>query len=265
MEEGLLILTTVGTSALEPGKLDRLRLCDLWRNVEFDLSRLSSDDLQHRDWVENASGLSRAMKGFIDTYVQRINDDFAVDDEAIREEIKRAEKGATTALSAEFTSLYLLNPASERDQITLLLSDSREGVISGLINKSLIKARFSIDPEIHVIEGLQPKNFSNFFGTGLLEFQKSIEKEIEDHQDLSPRLNITGGFKSLVPYATYIAFAHDISLYLAFEEQPEAISINLSQLKLDFDDRRKINDAKEVMRRKGSPPGYSEHTGLGSR
>lgn len=214
---GRLIITTVGTSALNGDKLDRLFLAHAWKDLWGSLPRTSAAN-QHRVWIEQEP--HRKIASFRDAYLE------AAARLDLDEEKEKPRRGGTNAFSAELTSLYLMKLRADKDRITLFLSDSPEGAISGLLVQSLLSKIFSLKPEMRIVEGLQVENFDQFFKNGLQRFASAVTNCIESLPDHTPVLNVTGGFKSLIPYATYVALAHDMELYFSFEEQPEPVVIN---------------------------------------
>jgi len=232
---GRLILTTVGTSSVNQDKLGRLYLSSAWLDLKRSLPRASEN--WHRTWTEEdpPTGIVR----FRDSYWELIGE-LDVD-----EEKDKPRLGGTNVFSAEMTTLHLLRPTAE-DRIALLLSDSPEGVICGLLVQKCLTQR-SIHPDLEIITGLQVENFKQFFEDGLNEFFGVITRSIQKFPDKRPVLNVTGGFKSLIPYATYAALAHRMALYFSFEEQPELISIDPSRWPESF--QTKAQEFQEELRR----------------
>jgi hypothetical protein len=214
---GRLIITTTGTSALNGDKLDRLHLTPAWQDLQRSQQRTYAAN-RHQVWIEQE--LPRAIACFRDAYLK------AATNWDLEEEKEKPRRGGTNAFSAELTSLYVMKLRADQDRITLFLSDSFEGVISGLLVQILLSELFSLTPAMRIVEGLQVENFDQFFKTGLQRFANAVTNCIESFPNHTPVLNVTGGFKSLIPYATYVALAHDMELYFSFEEQPEPIVIN---------------------------------------
>ena len=214
---GRLIITTVGTSAVNRDKLDRLFIASAWQDLRRSLPRASATR-QHRVWIEQEPPLNIAS--FSEAYLQNI----ASCD--IDKEKDKPRRNATNAFSAEMTSLYMMNLKADEDRINLFLSDSPEGVISGLLVQRLLGEMFSVRAEMRIVDGLQVDNFDQFFQNGLHQFASAVAECIRRFPGSTPVLNVTGGFKSLIPFATYAALAHDMELYFSFEEQPKPIRIN---------------------------------------
>lgn len=214
---GRLILTTVGTSAVNQNKLERIFSWGAWRDLK---RSLPSQINQHRVWLQSGAELPRPFAPFRESYLKFLSE------LSIDEEIQKPLQDGLNVFSAEVTSLYLMKLDVEADQVVLLLSDTAEGVLCGLLVQDYLKEKFSISPELEIIKGLRIDRFQEFFDNGLKYFFEVVSACIENSKDKSLVLNVTGGFKSLIPYATYVALAHDMELYLSYEEQPEPIRID---------------------------------------
>jgi hypothetical protein len=234
---GRLILTTVGTSAVSRDKLDALYLWSKWQDVKRGLPEASAN--QHQQWVEVEQESRAGILLFRDVYMSFLS---GLD---IDEEKGKPQNGDVNVFSAEMTSLHMMNVSAD-DQVALLLSDSPEGVICGLLVQAYLN-RLSIPAVLKVITGLQVENFNEFYKGGLENFFKIINEFVERFPEKKSVLNVTGGFKSLIPFATYAAFAHDIELYLTFEEQPEPIVIDTNKWPNDV--KAMIAPSQQVLRR----------------
>ncbi len=85
-----------------------------------------------------------------------------------------------------------------------------------------------------VIQGLQVNNANTFETDGLQNFIKrfvTIQKFCTENDKLI--LNITGGYKGLIPYLTLIGQINEVSIKYLFEESKELITI--PQLPINFD------------------------------
>jgi hypothetical protein len=213
---GRLILTTVGTSAVNRDKLERLYLWTPWQDLLRSLPKSATNP--HRVWIDQAP--PRNIQRFQESYLQFVSGLF------IEEEIEKPKQGGTNVFSAELTSLHLMKLDAEKDHIVLLLSDSPDGVICGLLVRDCLREMFSMTPDMEIIRGLQVENFEQFFEEGLEEFSGTLNRYTDQFSDKAHILNATGGFKSIIPYATYLTLGHNMVLYFVFEEQPNPIVID---------------------------------------
>ncbi len=228
---GRLILTTVGTSALLRAKLDLFYLGQAYEQIRrLDLPRLKP--AEWRGWIGGERPPSN-MGPFIESYTSRLVD------QDIETEVHKPPHG-TNAFSAELTSLYLMYQSKqhaelgldpEADSHALLLSDSPEGVLAGLITqRCLSSGKFldgrSVSPQCAIVSGLQVENFSKFFPDGLKAFVQCVLKFTQGEPTKTPILNTSGGFKSLIPYTTYLSLAWQIPMVFVFEELAHVIRIH---------------------------------------
>jgi len=220
MQSGRLVITTVGASVFNRDKLERLYLWLPWDDSRRSLPQVTMN--QHRAWLDQT--LPRKLAEFRDAYIKELSK------LTIDEEKDKPRRNLTNAFSAELTSIYLMRLNAEHDRIVLLLSDSPEGVFAGLIVQQALREIFSIIPELQLVNGLQTENFQDFSINGLERFADLVTGSIKKFPQHTPILNVTGGFKSLIPSATYVALGHDIPLYFSFEEQPEPVVIDPKQL-----------------------------------
>lgn len=247
---GRLILTTVGTSALIREKLELLYLRDMYVDLRrLDLSRLTA--AQWREWSQGSSPSPRVNE-FIEEYTRAL---LPLD---IVGEVHKPPQ-ATNVLSAELTSLHLmyedkklaLDP--DADSHALLLSDSPEGVLAGLIaQRCLSQGRFlngrPASPQLIVIPGLQVENFTKFFPNGLKQFVQCIQQAGRREPTKERILNTTGGFKSLIPYATYLTLAWQIQMVFVFEELPHIINIHPAPINLSEGQKDQLTGMRHVIR-----------------
>jgi hypothetical protein len=229
---GKIVLTTVGTSCFEGEKLRRVGLTNPYQQLKNYFRHFPDDHLPQ--WIENRTTFKQA-DSFINAYVERL-----LRKHDIASEVKNPANGGVNLFSAELTSLHLmyqdaeldLNP--EEDRIIFLLSESVEGVLSGLINARLLAegkylrdSRGAVTPELSLVEGLQVDNFERFFSEGLDTFLKQIREVTSPTKQTI--LNITGGYKALVAYSAYFAFVEGLTLVFVFEELTDIVKIQFSK------------------------------------
>lgn len=138
---------------------------------------------------------------------------------------------------------FSLNP--EIDTVILLLSESSEGVLAGLINKRCLEqGKFlkscPIIPQVTIVPDLQVENLSKFIAEGLKKFIRCIRQYTKAEPTKQAILNTTGGFKSLIPYATYLSLVFQIPMVFVFEELPKLIKINPIILNPSPEQREKL-------------------------
>jgi putative CRISPR-associated protein (TIGR02619 family) len=199
------------------------------------------------EWIKDTVAFPKG-EAFISAYVEallKVN---------IAEQIKKPQSDGINAFSAEMTSLHLMYEKAEKlcldpeqDTILLLLSESPEGVLAGLINARLLShadgkylKEQPVTPQLAIVPGLQVKNFQRFFSEGLRGFVNCIRDAVRRLQPSKPLLNITGGFKSLVTYSTYIALAFDFQIVFVFEDLTDVVVIEPPSSNLSDDQHSRL-------------------------
>jgi len=154
----------------------------------------------------------------------------------LRKEFRQAYKGELIA-SAEMKSLDEIQKY-ENDKITVHFIAS-ESVISKIAAELITElwrenTNIRFHKTVHVIEGLQVTDRDRFETQGLENLIKSF-KIITDDKYENVLINVTGGYKALIPYMSILGELYDIPIYYIFEESEELIRI--PKLPVQFDSR----------------------------
>ncbi|MBC8181882.1 putative CRISPR-associated protein [candidate division KSB1 bacterium] len=230
-----LIFVTVGTSALF-GKCNGLN----WEHSanrqihptqEHLCRKLDEDDINNRTDEFNhqkEGAISTIKKSLIRYYENR-------------------ETGLID-LSAELASLLAMEkdsaigPIASDDVIYLLHSDTADSRLCAEINEVLFKEDVVIEKsasklpwniqEPIKIEKLNAVNVFDFQNEGLENYQKKI---INLSKDFNGRvlLNVTGGYKALIPFGTLLAFQNEFTIFYLFEQCNEIVYLDSAY----FDER----------------------------
>lgn len=217
-----IVLTTVGTSFLQ--KLDRLQFNVPQLNaLKNNLSMVKGcSDKSFREW-NNIEQRPSWAKNYFEQASDRLSKitDF-------KSEIEKPKSGGTNRFSAEITSLYLMELERENDKVVLLASDSPEGVLAALLNQDYISGHICKQVETHVVQGLSADDFNLFKTEGTAHYA-SITRYYHSHArgpESELWLNITGGFKALLPYSTYLSIYFHVPLFYVFEESPDLVRLD---------------------------------------
>ena len=251
---GRLILATVGTSALDRRKLEMLSLWGSYQSIRMELS--SATPQKFHLWVEEKH-LPRPIDQFMASYADAL---YRLD---IAEAINQPYRGVIP-FSAEMTSLYLMYQNAEQDPdlqdldpktdtIVFVLSDSAEGALCGLLHRKwLSESRFlreqNIEPTLRIIDDLQVENLPKFLQNGLQKFTAAL-REYTRGQPRSTLFNATGGFKSLIPYATFLSLAYTMPMFFVFEELPHLLAIKPPPIQSQDDKARLLGFVQQIFRR----------------
>jgi putative CRISPR-associated protein (TIGR02619 family) len=134
------------------------------------------------------------------------------------------------------------------DELYLLHTDTSEGQVCAEVVAELASEEFDVEARLRRIIGLQVKNSVVFRRQGinsLFAVLKDITGPIEHQQDHKVVLNITGGFKSVVPYVTLFGLLHRFDIAYIFEFSPALITLPPVPIHFDFE---RIGQAAEAIR-----------------
>ncbi len=197
-------------------------------------------------------------KNLRDTLYELINQD------TVNEEIKSHIKEFIIRNSSECKSIctyieeYILKDKTERtlDSIYLLTSDTNDGETAAhTIKKSLefiIKEIYeynSVEVIINRVKGLNPEEKEDFLNKGirnLLNVLYDIKHENIKDDQYKYVLNITGGYRTSVPYLVYFASGFDLDIYYIYEWSDYGII--LPKIPIVEWDRKYLDNLKEIKR-----------------
>ena len=148
--------------------------------------------------------------------------------------------------SAELNSLYHIQPLPgkrKRDKIVLIATRTPVGKLCSEILKEALtdieinsdKVKISVDEPIYP-EGLGKADDSTFITDGLPNFISDLSRQIQNHsEDYEVILVPTGGYKSLIPYATLAGILHGKEIKYIYEESDELMSLPSIPIGLDIE------------------------------
>ena len=137
---------------------------------------------------------------------------------------------------AELTSIKKLQEKYEDIEVYLIATDTIESVlICGVLIEVLKEKNINVifEAQQDTIRDLQVKDgsrFDNGLKNLVTKFHKISNKKYDDIV-----LNITGGYKVIIPYLTMIGEILEIPIYYIFEDSDELILV--PQLPIGFDDK----------------------------
>jgi len=138
--------------------------------------------------------------------------------------------------SAEIKSLLAIQKKVNNNlEVYLLTTDTILSNVASMIIKDYFRESFNISIiEIKRIDDLQIKNFEKFEKEGLINLTEIIYKIIKNKFNKDIILNITGGYKAIIPYITIIGQVNNIPIYYIFEDTEELIKIPQAPVDFDF-------------------------------
>ena len=143
-------------------------------------------------------------------------------------------------LSAETNSLQALK-ATKDDQVTLIVTDTNDGLICAKHLQKVISKYFGCSVDIEVIKYLQVKNPTNFRSRGISNLFEAIAK-VKNRYFMETVLNVTGGFKSVIPYMALYGLFYQLEMVYLFEFSDHIIKLPPAPLGVDFEKAASISD-----------------------
>ncbi len=131
---------------------------------------------------------------------------------------------------AELTSIMKLKEKYEDIEVYLIATDTIESIlICEVLVEVLDNVKFN--PKYDVIDKLQVENYKDF-KEGLSNLINRLYSISANYYD-DVILNITGGYKAVIPYLTIFGQVNSIPLYYVFENSDSLISIPKIPLSID--------------------------------
>ena len=134
---------------------------------------------------------------------------------------------ALEILSAETNSLLKFG-ITHSDEIDLVCTDTPFGDACGRALAGLIEKRVGAKPNVVTIKGLQVDDAHIFRTQGIQNLFKWLDDTLGSQRfsrDKSVVLNVTGGFKSVVPYVTLYGILRRFPVIYLFERSKELITL----------------------------------------
>ncbi|MGI6114129.1 MAG: hypothetical protein ACOYEJ_08445 [Mahellales bacterium] len=166
---------------------------------------------------------------------------FTGDIERIRNPVLNWARNNSDA-SAEIKSILSIQREVKDDlEVYLLCTDTLDSILASQIIEEAIDGYISCDNtiisvvSIKIIDGLQVFNRVKLEREGLTNLVDEIYRIIEyplDEEDVL--LNITGGYKCIIPYLTIMAQINRVPLYYIYDETEELIKIPQAPLDIDW-------------------------------
>jgi len=158
--------------------------------------------------------------------------------------------------SAEIKSILSIQSEVKDDlEVYLLTTDTIDSILASQIIKEVIDGYESEDGaiidvvSIKTIEGLQVFDRIRLEREGLTNLVDEIYKVFEYYSpdEANVLLNITGGYKCIIPYLTILAQINRAPLYYIFDETEELIKILQAPLDIDWGMFEKYKDAISLL------------------
>lgn len=138
--------------------------------------------------------------------------------------------------SAEIKSLVKLE-ISQDDVVYLFATETIDGKLCAEVLEDFIKERLGCRVVKDEIEGLQVADSERFKKVGIRNYIDKVTKIIENPNSrygYELILNITGGFKAVVPYTTLLGMLFQIPVFYIFEDTQSLIELPPLPLEYNF-------------------------------
>jgi CRISPR/Cas system-associated protein Csm6 len=235
-EKPKLVITTVGTSLIE--KLGRKNIKT--RNGWVD-NKLFNQDLHNN--ITSYCGknfTADAEKFYVDS-----QSDVKKTVELLTKELTDSAKDSSFA-PAEVASLWKIGLNKKKDKVVLLYSDTPEGVFCYQVLSQFIKEKIAgcltvsevlnSNNESDKIGGLQPDDATKFVKEGLNNLFKKTASLLEKYEPNSWErfINITAGFKGVIPIQTLQSDLKHVPIIYLFEESDTIVKMISTNNGVDF-------------------------------
>jgi len=164
----------------------------------------------------------------------------------------RRDLASVLPYSAEIKSL-LKSDLTARDVVQLICTDTSAGVLCGEILREFFESEMGCEAQLHVVEGLQVTDSRLFRSKGIKNFLDLLVKVHEKYQYSHDMIiNLTGGFKSVIPYSTVASMLLSIPFFYVFEFSDEIIDLPVLPISYDFSMFEKYQTKFEALDKEGA-------------
>ncbi|ACL70260.1 putative CRISPR-associated protein [Halothermothrix orenii] len=211
------ILTTVGTSLLT-----HLREEEEIGKSEYDYFLDNKDDVDKVYYDRKGKDKIHRLKKVALNYLSKKDINNNEDLNNMSAELKSIKK------IIEYKNI-------KQYEIIFICSDTLAGkVVTDILMDYIIESKFNYtDIKTKLIKKLQVQNKARFEKSGVHNLIEYINTMVNNTGSNNLILNITGGYKSVVPYMTIMGYVNEIPVYYIFEETNELIELPLIPIKVD--------------------------------
>ena len=165
-----------------------------------------------------------------------------------------------TEASAESNSLHRMT-IDPNAIVHLLHTDTQDGKVCAEALKDLLSGRLLKGKklcktiELYRVQGLQVDDRDKFRREGINSLFSALDKLYTEAGKLDDRdiaLNITGGFKAVVPYVTLFGLLYRIPVVYIFERSNALITLPPAAINFDFDRMAQAAEAIVLLEQEGA-------------
>lgn len=238
---GTSLFANYTTEQKEQGRLESINDLLIWLNGK-----------------EQDRGIKNSVVDFVDNYKLEDTPEWKNLKDKLRKFICKNDGRLNENASAEIQSIFEFSrheqERGEQTTVYLIASDTIESyLIAQLLQESLngknqIKVIFYEDA--HVIQGLQVKNEMLLQKAGMGNLINCFSAIYSGHTDEKVIINITGGYKGIIPILTFIQEIYNFKMIYMYEDTGKLMSI--PKLPIKYDD----NELEYLIIRNGEVPIY---------
>ncbi|MBZ0181539.1 MAG: hypothetical protein K8F60_03720 [Melioribacteraceae bacterium] len=233
----LKIITTVGTSIFTNYQKNEIKkvLGDSYESIDGVLEKFEKLPAYEYQNQKNYGDLNKIKNEIINKWLVGITKN--------NEEWELEKDSINIYASAEISSLiYLINSNQHKKiSIFLLASDTILSVLAAecikeFFNKnSQIISNILLNIEIKTIDRLDVHSKDSFENVGLPNLSNQIVAIVNNHspQNANVLLNISGGYKGIIPFVTIIGQVLEIDIYYLYENTNNLIKIPQMPLQIN--------------------------------
>lgn len=177
-------------------------------------------------------------------------------------EWKTSNNGSSNVdASAEITSIRkIIDDLKEDIEVHLITTDTVSSVIAariiaGFLLKIIPGIKVHYQQEIYeggekagsIIADLQVTDRDKFARDGLRRLADKINQLVANHGRENLVINITGGYKAVIPYLTIMAQIYELPIYYVFEDTDSLLKIPHIPIDIDWDIFNKYTDEFNIL------------------
>ena len=166
--------------------------------------------------------------------------------QAVQEKFSRIDvQKELERTSAEIKSLAKMG-LERGDRVYLLVSDTLDGEACAALNKDYLEQGWDCEVILQRIEGLQAVDGHVFRRQGLKNLLSSLIRLLDEHRYGDLRLNVTAGFKSMIPYVTLLGMLYDRPVMYIHEKSNEIFT--LENIPITYDESIMLSVESKLIR-----------------
>lgn len=132
------------------------------------------------------------------------------------------------------------------DEVILIHTETGDGEICAEAVRDLVTDAWGCDCRLVRVEGLQVRDPRKFRKEGVQNLFRSLDRLRNERWGRELLLNVTGGFKAVVPFMTLYGLIHRLDVVYLYETSSELITLPPVPVSFDFE---RLGAFRDAMRR----------------